>query len=171
MRNFGLSRDVPVKRGATALLFVDVQNYSAEGGGRYQGLSAETIEAEYGYFLREMRERTLPNMRSLQSACRGAGVEVMYTVLDAIARFSADHPLGILALDASTGTQRWFVATNASVAASPLVDDAALIVPVKDGSVYALNATTGALLWKTPVSAGVSSPALAGTAVVIAGGL
>ena len=32
MKDFGLSRDVPVKRGQTALLFVDVQNYSAEGG-------------------------------------------------------------------------------------------------------------------------------------------
>lgn len=84
MKDFGLSRDVPVKRGATALLFIDVQNYSVEGGGRYKGLSPETTNARYGYFLREMRERVVPNMRSLQCACRKAGIEVMYTVIESL---------------------------------------------------------------------------------------
>jgi ureidoacrylate peracid hydrolase len=84
MKEFGLSRDMPVKRGATALLFVDVQNYSAEGGGKYAGLSPEIIEARYGYFFREMRERVVPNMRRLQYACRRAGIEVMYTVIESL---------------------------------------------------------------------------------------
>ena len=84
MKDFGLSRDVAVKRGATALLFVDVQNYSAEGGGKYAGLTADTIETRYGYFLREMRERAVPNMQRLQRACREAGVEVMYTVIESL---------------------------------------------------------------------------------------
>jgi len=30
VKDFGLSRNVPVKRGATALLCIDVQNYSVE---------------------------------------------------------------------------------------------------------------------------------------------
>jgi ureidoacrylate peracid hydrolase len=84
MKDFGLSRDVPVKRGETALLFVDVQNYSAEGGGKYAGLSPEIIEARYGYFFREMQERVVPNMRRLQYACRKAGVEVIYTVIESL---------------------------------------------------------------------------------------
>jgi ureidoacrylate peracid hydrolase len=84
MKDFGLSRDVPVKRGSTAILFVDVQNYSAEGGGKYVGLTPEAIEARYGYFFREMRERVVPNMRRLQRACRGASVEVMYTVIESL---------------------------------------------------------------------------------------
>ena len=83
MKDFRLSRDVPVRLGATALLFVDVQNYSAEGGS-IAGLSPEMIEAQYGYFFREMRERAVPNMRSLQYACRRAGVEVMYTVIESL---------------------------------------------------------------------------------------
>jgi ureidoacrylate peracid hydrolase len=82
--HFGLTREVPVKRGATALLLVDVQNYSADGGGRYAGLAPEVIEAQYGYFLREMRERAAPNMRRLQHACRSAGIEVMYTVIESL---------------------------------------------------------------------------------------
>ena len=86
MKDFGLSRDVPVKLGATALLFVDVQNYSAEGGGEYAHLPREEVERRYGYFLREMRERAVPNMQRLQRACRNAGVEVMYTVIESLTR-------------------------------------------------------------------------------------
>jgi ureidoacrylate peracid hydrolase len=90
VKDFGLSRDVPVKRGATALLFVDVQNYSAEGGGEYAGLTPEAIEARYGYFFREMRERTVPNMRRLQRACREAGIEVIYTVIESLTQDGRD---------------------------------------------------------------------------------
>jgi ureidoacrylate peracid hydrolase len=84
VKDFGLSRDVPVKRGATALLFVDVQNYSAEGGGKYAGLQPEEIEARYGYFLRQLREQAVPNMQRLQRACREAGIEVVYTVIESL---------------------------------------------------------------------------------------
>jgi ureidoacrylate peracid hydrolase len=82
MKDFGLSRDVPVRCAATALLFVDVQNYSMESGGAHAELSAEEVTARYGYFFREMRTRAIPNMQRLQRACRRAGVEVMYTVIE-----------------------------------------------------------------------------------------
>jgi ureidoacrylate peracid hydrolase len=84
VKDFGLSRDVPVKQGATALLFVDVQNYSAEGGGKYAGLQPEEIEARYGYFLRQLREQAVPNMQRLLRACRQAGVEALYTVIESL---------------------------------------------------------------------------------------
>jgi len=84
LKDFGLSRDVPVKRGATALLFVDVQNYSFEGGGKYSGLTPEQTRACYGYFFQELRERAVPNMRRLQRACREAGIEVIYTVIESL---------------------------------------------------------------------------------------
>ena len=81
-----------------------------------------------------------------------------------------DPPYGVLALDAATGAQAWFHATPASVAASPLVHGPEVIVPAKDGIVYALNATTGGVVWQADVAAGVSSPALVGSTVVVAGG-
>ena len=93
MKDFGLSRNVPVKRGATALLFVDVQNYSALGGGEYTGFDPEVIETRYGYFFRELRERTVPNMQRLQKACRQAGVEVMYTVIESLTQDGRDMGL------------------------------------------------------------------------------
>jgi len=86
MKDFGLSRNVPVRFGATALLFVDVQNYSAEGGGEYAHLPREEVERRYGYFFREMRERAVPNMRRLQLDCRKAGIEVMYTVIQSLTK-------------------------------------------------------------------------------------
>ena len=93
MKDFGLSRNVPVKRGATALLFVDVQNYSAPGGGEYAGLDPEVIETRYGYFFGELRERVVPNMQRLQEACRQAGVEVMYTVIESLTQDGRDMGL------------------------------------------------------------------------------
>ena len=93
MKDFGLSRDVPVKLGATALLFVDVQNYSAEGGGEYAHLPRDEVERRYGYFFREMRERAVPNMQRLQHACRKAGVEVMYTVIESLTQDGRDMGL------------------------------------------------------------------------------
>ena len=40
-----------------------------------------------------MRETALPNMRRLQSACRHAGIEVMYTVIEALTRDGRDLSL------------------------------------------------------------------------------
>ena len=81
MKDFGLSRNVPVVPGQTALLVIDVQNYTMEDGGEYVGMNAEAIEQKYGYFFREMRGRAIPNMQKLQAASRKAGIEVIYTVI------------------------------------------------------------------------------------------
>ena len=93
MKDFGLSREVAVEKGKTALLFIDVQKHSAPGGGAYAGLSAEEIEATYGYFLTEMRARAVPNMRRLQLAARAAGLEVLYTVIEALTQDGRDLSL------------------------------------------------------------------------------
>jgi ureidoacrylate peracid hydrolase len=93
MPNFGLSRDVPVVPGQTALLFIDVQNYVMPGGGEYAGLDPEAVQARYGYFFREMTERGLPNMRRLQTACRAAGIEVMYTTIQSLTQDGRDLSL------------------------------------------------------------------------------
>jgi len=93
VKDFGLSRNVPVTPGATALLFVDVQNYSAEGGGEYAHLPKEEVEGRHGYFFREMRTRAVPNMQRLQLACRKAGVEVMYTVIQSLTKDGRDMGL------------------------------------------------------------------------------
>jgi len=93
LKDFGLSRDVPVVCAQTALLVIDVQNYTMEDGGEYVGLDAATVREKYGYFFREMRERAIPNMRALLSKCRRAGIEVIYTVIASLKEDGGDLSL------------------------------------------------------------------------------
>lgn len=93
MKDFGLSRDVPLGKGETALLFIDVQKYSAPGGGAYTHLSSAEVETTYGYFFQEMRERAIPNMQRLQRAARAASVEIMYTVIESLTQDGRDLSL------------------------------------------------------------------------------
>jgi ureidoacrylate peracid hydrolase len=81
MKKFGLNRNVPVIAAQTALLIIDVQNYNMEGGGEYAGLEPAEKDRKYGYFFREMRSRTIPNIQNLQAASRKAKIEVIYTVI------------------------------------------------------------------------------------------
>jgi ureidoacrylate peracid hydrolase len=93
MKDFGLSRNVPVVPERTALLVIDVQNYTMEDGGEYAGMDPEEKEAKYGFFFKEMRQRALPNMQRLLAACRGKGIEVVYTVMAALTRDGRDLSL------------------------------------------------------------------------------
>jgi ureidoacrylate peracid hydrolase len=93
MKNFGLTRNVPLVAAQAALLIIDVQNYTMEGGGEYAGLDAAVVAERYGYFFREMRERALPKMQRLQAACRRAGIEVMYTVIASLTEDGRDLSL------------------------------------------------------------------------------
>jgi ureidoacrylate peracid hydrolase len=92
-KDWGLSRNVPVVPGQTALLFIDVQNYVMPGGGEYAGLDAAEVAARYGYFFTEMETRGLPNMRRLQAACRAKGIEVLYTIIESLTQDGRDMSL------------------------------------------------------------------------------
>lgn len=91
-----LSRDVPVELGKTALLLIDVQNFSARpDGGEYkaQGLTPEQAYEKHRYFFDTVRNVALPNIRALQQACREVGVEVMYTVIENLTLDGRDRSL------------------------------------------------------------------------------
>ena len=93
MNRFGLSRDVPVTPRQTALLLIDVQNYTMKDGGEYAGMAAAEMERRYGYFFRIMRQQAIPNMRRLLDASRGTGIEVIYTVIASHKRDGRDLSL------------------------------------------------------------------------------
>ena len=89
-----LSRNVEIEPDAAALLFVDVQNYNClREGGEYAHLTAEAREATYGGFFEALEARALPNMVRLQAACRGGGVEVLYTVIESLTLDGRDRSL------------------------------------------------------------------------------
>jgi ureidoacrylate peracid hydrolase len=93
VKDFGLSRNVSVVPGQAALLLIDVQNYTMENGGEYAGKARQEVMRECGYFFGEMRGRTIPNMQRLLAACRGAGVEVIFTVLASLTENGRDLSL------------------------------------------------------------------------------
>jgi ureidoacrylate peracid hydrolase len=89
-----LSREVEIELGYSALLFVDVQNYNCgPDGGEYAHLSVAEREQQFGYFFRTLKESALPNMVQLQLACRSAGIEVLYTVIESLTEDGRDRSL------------------------------------------------------------------------------
>ena len=90
----GLSREVEIDPKHAALLFIDIQNYTARrDGGTYKGLSEAEIDERYGHFFHAMRETAVPNMRRLQAACRTGGIEVLYTVIESLTGDGRDRSL------------------------------------------------------------------------------
>ena len=94
MSNAGLGREVPIDPAHAALLFIDVQNYTARpDGGEYGSLTDADREARYGWFFRALRDTAVPNMQRLQTACRRAKIEVMYTVIGSLTHDGRDLSL------------------------------------------------------------------------------
>ena len=88
------SREVPIDPAHAALLFIDVQNYTARpDGGEYASLTETERDARYGWFFHALRDTAVPNMQRLQAACRRAKIEVMYTVIEALTRDGRDLSL------------------------------------------------------------------------------
>ncbi len=93
MKNFGLTRNLPIIPGQTALLVIDMQNYTMENGGEYAGMKPEEITETYGFFFAAMRQRAIPNIARLTTACRARGIEVIYTVIASLTQDGRDLSL------------------------------------------------------------------------------
>ena len=79
-------------------------------------------------------------------------------------------PYGVLALNATDGSELWFHPTSGSVAASPVVYGGRVYAAAKDGLLNCMRSVNGSLLWSASVQAGVSSPALSGDVLYVGGG-
>ena len=89
-----LSREIEIEPAHAAILFVDVQKFNCTwDGGEYAQLGAAEKEQRYGYFFRTLKERALPNMALLQLACRRAGIEVTYTLIESLTADGRDRSL------------------------------------------------------------------------------
>jgi len=89
-----LSREIEIEPACAALLLVDVQTYNCSwDGGEYAQLGAAEKEQRYGYFFRTLKHSALPNMVLLQQACRRAGIEVLYTVIESLTADGRDRSL------------------------------------------------------------------------------
>jgi ureidoacrylate peracid hydrolase len=89
------SREVPIDPIHAALLIIDVQNYCFN---EKAGVSE--------YFRQSFRKTVLPNIQRLQSACRRAGIEVVYSVIENMTRDGRDRSLDykISGIDVARGS-------------------------------------------------------------------
>ena len=72
----------------------DVQNYCcARLGSAVKDLREGEFEAGYGEYFRRLESQAIPNMQSLIASCRAVGVEVIYTVIEALTRDGRDRGL------------------------------------------------------------------------------
>ena len=89
-----LSREIAIKPPEAALLFIDVQNFAAKREGReFKDLAEADFTAKYGWFFEQLKTSVIPNMQKLQTACRTAGVEVMYTTIESLTLDGRDRSL------------------------------------------------------------------------------
>jgi ureidoacrylate peracid hydrolase len=88
------TRDIPLVRNQSAILFIDVQNFSARrDGAEFKDMPDAEFNAKYGWFFAEMKTRIIPNMQRLQAAFRKAKVEVMYTTIESLTKDGRDRSL------------------------------------------------------------------------------
>ena len=89
-----LDRNLPLDPAASALLFIDVQNFCARrDGGEFKDLPQEEFNETYGWFFDKFERETLPNMQRLQNAFRQRNIEVMYTVIESLTKDGRDRSL------------------------------------------------------------------------------
>ena len=127
------SREVEIDPSRAALLFIDVQNYTARrDGGEYAGLPEREVEERFGFFFRTMAETAVPNMRRLQSACRNGGIEVLYTVIESLTRDGRDRSLDykISRLHVPRGSP------DAQVLAEIAPSEGEIVIPKTSSSVF-----------------------------------
>ena len=91
-----LSRDIPIKKEKSAILFVDVQhnNVYAEGG-QYvsEGLTSKEAKKKYKYFFDTLHHEALPNMTKIQKSARKNNIEVLYTTIESLTYDGRDRGL------------------------------------------------------------------------------
>ncbi|MBY8916952.1 cysteine hydrolase [Nitratireductor sp. L1-7-SE] len=89
-----LTRNVPIEPAQAAILYVDVQNFSAKKkGAEFVDLNEKTLNEKYGWYFDRLEGEVIPRMQKLQAACRKAGVEVMYTTIESLTLDGRDRSL------------------------------------------------------------------------------
>ncbi|GHD60559.1 hypothetical protein GCM10017083_46600 [Thalassobaculum fulvum] len=117
-----LRRDVPIEPAATALLLVDVQNLEI----------SDPIRREQPAFVADLETRVVPNIARLVDAARGAGIEVVYTVIESLTRDGRDRSLDHKLSGILVPKGAWEAGVIAAVAPGP--DD--IVLPKTSSGVF-----------------------------------
>lgn len=88
-----LTRNLPLIPAQSALLFIDVQNFSANRkGAEFSGLTDVQFEQSHGWLFKQL-ETVIPNMQRLQNSFRQAAIEVIYTTIESLTLDGRDRSL------------------------------------------------------------------------------
>jgi len=78
----------------SALLLIDVQNFSAHrNGAEFSQLTNDVFESEYRYFFDQLKSVAVPNMQRLQRVFRKNGIEVLHTTIESLTNDGRDRSL------------------------------------------------------------------------------
>lgn len=89
-----LTRNLPLNPEQSALLIIDVQNFSTKrDGGEFGHMSDDAFEAAAGPFMRRIWSETIPNIRRLQDVFRAKGGEVIFTNIESLTKDGRDRSL------------------------------------------------------------------------------
>ena len=89
-----LTRNLPLVPKDSALLIIDVQNFSAHRqGAEFTNLSQTVFNRTYGWYFEQLETRVIPNMQAIQTACRQANIEVIYTTIESLTLDGRDRSL------------------------------------------------------------------------------
>lgn len=101
-------RDVPLHIPESALLVIDMQNFSADRrGGAYKALPEEDVTARFGGFFEGVEQRVVPNIRRLQDGCRRAGIEILFTTIECLTLDGRDRGLDYKTLGYNVPRGSW----------------------------------------------------------------
>lgn len=88
------TRDVTLQPRQSALLFIDVQNFSAHrNGAEFNEVPTREFKSKYQWYFDELDDRVIPNMQAIQRTCRDANIEVMYTTIESLTLDGRDRSL------------------------------------------------------------------------------
>jgi len=89
-----MTREIPLLAEQSALLFVDIQNFSAHrDGAEFKNLDTAEFERKYAWYFSELESRVVPNMQRLLHGFRAAGIEVIHTTIESLTKDGRDRSL------------------------------------------------------------------------------
>lgn len=127
-----LTRNLPLIPDQSAILFIDVQNFSAHrDGAEFDGLTDEQFEKKHGWLFEQLKT-VIPNMQSLQMACRAANIEVMYTTIESLTLDGRDRSLDYKITGFNVAKGSWDGKVIKQIA--PVGDE--IVIPKSSSSVF-----------------------------------